>query len=190
MTDLIQNNLREVWEAVPLSYLEKGYSWYKEARSMALDMSNDYNIDFPVVCGIVSCLSPQKHWFENIKLTEIFLMSKGEDCKHTGTQKSKACRIYSLNGIRSRDTQIATIEFELGGLKTINFFRNVYNPKDENYVTLDSHMGQIMMGKKTFTPKQYNVCKEKFIDFAKSIKIHPVSLQSAMWNYWRENKKQ
>lgn len=190
---LIFNNLEEVFEMIPLSiYKPIGKDWYWGARLKAQDMSNVYNKDLSICCAIISCLSPQKNWYHNIELAYEFFKNQGKYARHTSIQINKAKRIYKLNGIRSVDTQIATIDFELNGPKTINFFHNIYEPNNENYITIDSHMIQIMSGdmlKKTVTSKQYEVYKSELIKFAKHVGIHSVELQTLIWEYWRTNKK-
>jgi hypothetical protein len=184
---LIKANMEEVLIQSTSYLYNEAKNWYPKAHKFAADFAVEYDISIVITSGLIACLSPQKNWFHNLELTEEFLQSEGTYCRHTGSQVDKARRIYAQKDDKQRN--ILTI---LGGLKTQNFFLNIYNPKDDWAVTIDNHMIGAMTGdfnNKVVTNKQYNFLKDCLIDYAKELNMLPNVLQSYIWLTVKEIKK-
>lgn len=177
--------MQEVYSQSIEEDLVYGKGWYERANLFCLALSEQYKVSEMKVAGILSALSPQKEWSQNKAITEEFLRTNGRICKHTSLQSGKARKIlqYTKN---ERDVEVC-----LGGLKTINFFNNVFKPSDRNYVTVDRHHIYLSIGwdAQSCTPKQYEFLKENTIIFANQLDIVPNELQSILWVCWKRLKK-
>src|SRR5690606_11014067 len=76
------------------------------------------------------------------------------------------------------------------GAKTLSFYRNILNPNDTNYVTIDRHMLAVFKGRigkpsgtARITPKQYRELSAEFSKLAKKHNVTPCQLQAAVWEY-------
>lgn len=186
----IQENTEAVYEMGTLTTATNAKHWYPNAHEYAIDFSRDYNKSIEITSAIISVLSPQKDWFHNLVLAKQFLDSGGTKAGHTGTQVKKAKYIYNLE--ETTPWLVNTyIEIILGGQKTANFFHNILNPEDEKYVTIDSHMLQLMTGNmivKKITKKQYEFLKGEILKFAKRVGKLPSEVQAELWLIFKENK--
>jgi hypothetical protein len=178
-------NMRNTYDQCLEEELVNGKDWYKHANLFSFALSEKYKVSEMKVAGIIAALSPQKEWLHNKVLAEEFIRTKGKISKHTGMQSSKARNI--LNHAQSKED----IEIYLGGLKTINFFNNIYNPSSKEHVTIDRHHIYLSVGfdAKSCTPKQYKFLKQNTLIFAKEVDMIPSELQSVLWLCWKRLKK-
>lgn len=186
---LIQENLERVAEMSTLSLFQESKDWYWKAHEKAQEYTKEFKKDICITSGLISVMSPQKEWSHNLRLTEEYLKSGAKTCKHTRVQREKAKYIYYTDGY-PRDF-IPYIEAILGGPKTINFFRNILNPDDKEFCTIDGHMAALMTGnlsKEKLTPKQYLFLKDEMIKFANKEGKIPSQLQAELWLIYKENK--
>jgi hypothetical protein len=189
-TKTVIDNIEEVLIQIPSSVYKEAKEWYPKANKIALDFSSKYGKPIEVTSALIACLSPQKEWFHNLELTEDFLKVNGKRVRHTRQQHKKAKSIYFFH--EDYKDVLSFIEQTLGGPKTQNFFRNILDPTDPKYVTIDSHMAQLMSGNFDYvdpTLKQYNFLKDLLIDFSKSHNMIPSEMQSILWLTWRKIKK-
>ena len=183
--ELVIGNMRNVYSQCTQEDLMYGKGWYERANLFCLALSEQFGISEMKVAGILSALSPQKEWSHNKAITEEFLSTKGGISRHTSMQTGKARKILSF-AKTTRDVEVC-----LGGLKTINFFNNIYNPISRDHVTIDRHHIYLSVGKdaQTCTPKQYEFLKQNTIKFANELDIIPNELQSTLWVCWKRLKK-
>ena len=183
--EMVRGNMQKVYSQSTEEDLMYGKGWYERANLFCLALSEQYKVSEMKVAGVLSALSPQKEWGQNKALTEEFLRTNGRISRHTSMQTNKARKIlhYAKN---ERDVEVC-----LGGLKTINFFNNVFKPSDRDYVTIDRHHIYLSIGwdAQSCTPKQYEFLKENTIIFANQLDIVPNELQSILWVCWKRLKK-
>jgi hypothetical protein len=100
------------------------------------------------IAAILSALSPQNVFSQNLIDLENFLETKGTSKASTfDSQKNKALKIYELDFYNEH-----IIKDILGkGLKTRSFFENIYRPDSSNAVTVD--LWQIRWARKIGTVK-------------------------------------
>lgn len=180
-SELVQSNMEEVLDMSSFSIHNEAKEWYPKAGAIARSYSEKYYAKFRTVCALISVFSPQKAWHHNLILTENYL--KNGKAGHTKTQVEKARMILN------RTTE--DMDSILGGSKTINFYHNIYNPKDDRYCTIDGHMIQLMTGQMDnlhLTSKQYNFLKGELIVFAKKNSMLPSTAQATLWLVWKQNK--
>lgn len=162
----------------------QGKDWYFQLNDYCKTLSEHYDIELIRVAGMLSALSPNCTFAQNIKSLERFLRTKG-DCKVStfGDQKRKAFEIMTTNNI-SEDN----IKNILGkGLKTRSFFENIYRPDSSQSVTVDLWMiryaqeNKIMPLKGTLTPKRYRDIESYIQDKAQEFNVMPHQLQAITW---------
>ena len=160
--DFIIDNIKEVVEQATSSHFTEAKQWYPKAHEEAQRMSEEHDLDLIITSSIISILSPMKSWWENLKISKQFL--EGKRSGHFTKQIQKGVKILNFNNIKSFETQKQSLEFIIGGKKTINFMNNIFNSLDNNYLTIDVHMLSICYGGliKSVTDKQYEFLKNIF----------------------------
>lgn len=182
---IVLDNLSKVYNKCLDNDLVEGKSWYENANSFSLKLSEHYSVS-PMVCaGVIAAMSPMKNWEDNKIIAEEIIKTSGRRGKHFQTQIQKARKILFSNSH-------SEIEIILNGLKTVNFFNNIHNPKSERHVTVDRHHLYLSIGRdvKYCTTKQYEFLKEITCIFAKEKDLIPSELQSILWVCWRRIKKE
>ena len=164
-------------------------NWYFEVNMYCRILAEGYNIPLIKVAGMLSALSPNNKFDQNIKSLENFIIHKGE-CKVTtfNGQKEKARIILFADDDVNEDT----VKLILGGLKTKSFFENIYRPHTSNAVTID--LWQIRWAKKynvwkadwgSLTPKRYGIISDFIRDKAAARNLLPHQLQALTWTELR-----
>lgn len=181
----IESNIEEVFVQSTSSDLIEAGKWYNNARMYAEELSKEFNVPFIKCCALISVLSPQKEWSQNLQLTKDFLTSGGMKCKHYSGQVKKAILIYNYG---NKELGIDEI---IGGRKTVNFFHNIHFPTNPLWVTLDGHMLQVCTGKmeiKDVTDKQYDFLANILKNQAKMHNFVPSEFQALLWLTWKRIK--
>lgn len=181
----IQSNIEEIWEQHNMSDYISGKGWYESANSFALELAQTYNADPMQAAAVISALSPQKEWNHNMQLAQDFFTYGWRKVRHTQLQKKKAMHVGEFCETRE------DINRMLGGLKTINFFNNIYDPKDRNWCTIDRHMIKVGLGKdkQALTKKQYEFLKKEYCIFANRVNLIPCEFQAILWVTIKRVKK-
>jgi len=178
-------NMRSVHNKCVEEDLMYGKGWYNRANFFSLALSEKYGVSEMKVAGIIAALSPLKEWTLNKAMAEEFIRTKGVISKHTSMQTMKARKILN------QASTVQDIENYLGGLKTVNFFNNIYNPFSKDHVTVDRHHIYLSLGwdAQSCTTKQYEFIKQNTIILANELDIIPNELQSTLWVCWKRIKK-
>jgi len=71
----VANNLEYLMENFNENYKEVSTLWYDGANILAQDLSKKYGITKEQVAGVMASLSPQKDWYQNVRLAEMVLMA-------------------------------------------------------------------------------------------------------------------
>lgn len=150
---------------------ENGMSWYQEAHQYADQLSKEFNVTLEIACAIIAVLSPMKRWDLNKRIAKQFL--EGKRNVHTRLQTMKGEAI-----LRGED-----IELCLGGLKTINFYHNILNPKEDQWITIDRHIIYMFGARPTLSPKQYQKLKKPFVEYSKDKELVGCQYQAICWLY-------
>jgi len=83
------------------------------------------------------------------------------------------------------------------GRKTFNFFMNLLNPCNPNYVTIDGHMVSVWLGRRillkskeaSLTAKKYTLIAEDYKTVARELGILPNQLQAVCWMAWKRKHR-
>ena len=79
--------------------------WYDGANKIIHELSDKYNYTPEQVAAVMSALSPQKDWYQNVRLTELTLMAYADNAVMTSEMVDKQLDI-SNNGITSYNNQL------------------------------------------------------------------------------------
>lgn len=163
-------------------------NWYFTVNEYCQHVSQAFDIPLIKVAGILSALSPQNKFEQNLKDLENFLLSGGLSKASTfGNQVNKAYNILHCDNY-SEDS----IKALLGkGLKTRAFFENIYRPETSESVTVD--LWQIRWAKRlniipengTLTAKRYRKISARVTKYANKLGIMPHQFQALTWVYLR-----
>jgi hypothetical protein len=66
----IVNNLMFLYRSVPERIRQRSKLWYDGANKIATQMANQFDVTMEQVAGIMSAMSPQKDWFQNVSMAE------------------------------------------------------------------------------------------------------------------------
>lgn len=166
---------------------KSGLNWYREAHDFCVKVAEKYCLPLNKVCGVVSALSPGTNWEQNkkdsVNLIESFL----------GSERKFKFTTYGQNVVKAfrilRETASPETFFNLKtGAKTYNFYFNILDPANGEYVTIDRHAYTIATGEtyKGLTPKTYRTIAAHYIASAKRLGILPSQLQAALWVDYRQ----
>lgn len=153
-------------------------SWYSEAHSFCVSLSEKYNQPVFIVAGIVAALSVRTRWEVNKEMTIAFLQDKV--VRHLPRQ---------INIVKSillcKDSEDVYI---LLGNKTKSFYINILHPEFNDHVTLDSHMIKGLLNKQGICNKRYMWLSTIIRYEATKRKLKGHELQARVWEAIRKKK--
>lgn len=79
--------------------------WYDGANKIIHELSDKYNYTPEQVAAVMSALSPQKDWYQNVRLTELTLMAYADNAVMTAEMADKQLEI-SNNGITRHKNEL------------------------------------------------------------------------------------
>lgn len=188
--------------------LNLGQTWYENNKyhifnNVVLKAPLKDLISLKVYLAVVAILSPANSWNSNQWDANILVLrffgideAKGYKYRTYSTNVAKAELLLKRVYLQHWNEQNA-IETALNiptSLKTWNFYNNLLDPKNNNFVTIDRHILRIMgFETKSISPQNYNVLKDIFIEYwaVRQFNFSVSSLQAILWvNYLViENKK-
>ena len=180
------NIVKAYKEASIDSYME-GLLWYRDAHRIAEQVSTLLGTeDVRVGAGIISALSPQMDWGENI-VEALKFASLGYSIRQTSANNAKAQRI-------SEGEDPETV---LGGAKVMAFYHAILEPDGNGLPVVDSHAQAIYCGKpvskrdkkRAFSnPKVMKRIQTSYKLASKKLGIHYNVVQAVTWIQHRKNK--
>lgn len=162
---------------------KSGMNWYNDGHEFCKELATKYNLSLSQVCAVVSALSPGTNWEVNkrdaIGLIESYLDLRKYKHKFTtyGANVVKAQKILSGEIEPGKAFSLKT------GPKTYNFYRNLLEPNNPDFCTIDRHAYTIATGEtyKSLTPKQYKDIAMHYTKAAAKVGILPCQLQAVLW---------
>lgn len=158
-------------------------NWYFEVNQYCQLLSEAYNVPLIKVAGIMSALSPNNTFDNNINSLENFLLHSG-DCKVStfNGQKAKAQKILDAdNNISLEEIKYILSPVTDMGLKTKAFFDNIYQPHSSEAVTVDLWMIRWAKLEGSLTPKRYRLISQQICNLADDAGLLPHQLQAKLW---------
>lgn len=158
-------------------YLKQGRRWYDFVNQWCWHVAHTHDISLHKVAGIVSALSPRNRWDWNLSDAIELIENRDKAKVHTTiVNKKKALAI-----LEGKD-----IEATLNGLKTVNFYRCIVNPKDHTSVCVDIWMWRAAFAdstlkSKSIHPKEYARIQDAVQAVAAKHTMLPLELQAIVW---------
>lgn len=160
--------------------------WYYEVHDHCKMLSDKHGVPLVKVAAIMSVLSPNVSFVQNVKSLEAFLETGGNCTVSTySKQKVKADNIYALDNPTEDDVKVYIGE----GLKTLAFFENIYRPQTSMAVTVDlwqvrwAKQKRLVPAKSGVQPtvKNYRIIADSIRRRAKRAGMMPHEYQAMTW---------
>jgi hypothetical protein len=183
-------NLETVFKSIRRGEINENKNWYKKANLYAQYLSNEFMVDFNKVCAVISALSPACNWVQNKKDAKAMIVCYVHDLDYAdfnfSTYGANVAKVWNILNYKGNDLLNKFFSLKTGA-KTFNFYLNILNPKNENFVTIDRHAISIYHGSKRFrgkkiTQKQYSIIANAYINTAKSLNLLPCEFQAILWS--------
>ena len=154
---------------------ELALSWYERAHNECLLLSQVFEIPLNKVVGVVSALSPNNKWNQNLKDAWNFLDAPSIQTKVCTfkNQRRKALDILDSDG---SDESILGI---LKGAKTSNFYKNIRYYRDSQAVTVDTWAYRSVGLKPSV--KNFKATELAYKNVAKELNLMPHQVQAVVW---------
>lgn len=167
---------------------QQGRSYYQDFHSRMVEIGQRaYDCPVSTVAAVYSALSPNNSEENCIRDTERaltnFRYGRWNDFHPTTYSHNKAKAFRILNGESPADV--------LSGEKTWNFYNNIVNPSDRDFVTIDGHMVNIWNGKRVpldlsgISKSEYRIVASGVKELAGRYGLVPCQLQAILWITWR-----
>jgi hypothetical protein len=195
----IKRRVKKMYNNALPNIRQKSLNWYSEANSYAQELHQKYEISVEKICAVISALSPAVSWEINKTDAENML----EIYVNFGELEDVQFSTYGQNAFKAweilNDYQVQTFEEiynkyfnKKTGQKTANFFANILQPFNPNFVTIDRHQLSICKNLKKTGGSQvvsskgaYDLLKEIHIESAKELGILANQLQAVTWSAFR-----
>ena len=183
-------NLVKIYEKI--ANKQDGADWYFKANEFAKQVAERYNVPLPVVCGVLSALSPSVAWEINkrdaVKMVELWV----NDFDRFPNYRFST---YSQNVIKAWEILKGNLNPDLAfhpqrAPKTYNFYHNILHPDNGHYVTVDRHISALVgiESNNQLTYKRYYTIVEHFKRAAEKVGLIAPTFQAIMWvSYRNEN---
>ena len=182
------NNIIECYNSASDRGFRDGVAWYSEANSISVSIGELAGYEghqaLFVGAGIISALSPQVEWGENIHYA--MLLVKNGTRKHTNANHNKAVRI--MNGEKPLSV--------LGGRKVRAFYKAIVAPTGSGEPVIDRHAVAVYMGRSVSTKELsalqsipvMNRLQGAYKRAGKILGVPHHQVQAVTWNEWRIRK--
>lgn len=172
----MESNLQRGWRLITPEQMYRGMAWYPAANDFAYIVGHG---DLSKGAGIIAALSPNKAWDTNRSLA--IDAGNGLFHGHFGNALAKAQAIYD-----GADPETVLPM----NRKTGHFYRNILNPLDPDWVTIDRHAIRALKwcwddGEPKITLKEYEDCVLAFQKTAANNGIVPSAFQAGLWEWAR-----
>jgi len=165
-----KNKLIKFFEENKEQFTYDSIWWYSEMSTTISNLGNDFMKD----CAMFSLMSINCSLERNI--------IKFEEYANTGKFKGLCPDKFDKLLIAETEIEMWNI---LGGRKIQNFFMNLYQPLNPNYVTIDRWSARLVGHDKNLSSKQYNMLAQVYFNVAQELNILPNQLQAATWVAYR-----
>lgn len=159
--------------------IDKGMTWYEEARRFCHVIGRRYDMDPKIVAAVLVTLSPRNKWDRNKRdcISVIKGHISGLDAELIKVATFHTNKLKALNIL---DTRVIDIK----GPKVKSFFDNITNG-DSTKVTVDVHAMSIYKGTRYKNSpsgiKEYNQVERAYKQAALALNIKPYQAQAISW---------
>jgi hypothetical protein len=178
------------------SEVSVGSSAYRNYNRLLQGLADRTSHSLKQSCGVFSALSPNNGYLGNLQDARRLL-----EAHHRGKTISQfTVHTYGSNKRKAWEIACGTDpESVIIAHKTRNFYFNLLNPEDPNYVTIDGHMWNIWSGTKrplktrdplreripTIKTEEYQQISDDVKTVAQTTSFYPCQVQAILWTVWR-----
>lgn len=92
----VADNLKFLMDNFKKEFKDIATLWYDGANILAQNFSKKYGISTEQAAGIIACLSPQKDWYQNVRLAEMVMMAFKDNPIMTNDMVNKQKEIIAI----------------------------------------------------------------------------------------------
>ena len=186
--EAMASNLEAILEASNTQEISSGRRWYRDCNTFAKKLSSKYSQSLEKIVGIISSLSPETKFNQNI-LDTIKILEYGNEAIVTTYDSNK---IKALNILKGKLDPNSHYEASIN--KTSAFYFNILRPLEASRVTIDRHStrvchGYYLTGNEAIyysnTPAKYKATQEAYYLIASKFSLLPHVLQAITWLTYR-----
>lgn len=188
-------NLQRVWDAASKRDVEIAIESYPKYQRITTKVAASFGFSPRIGAAVFAALSPNNDYWGNLrdarKLLAAAAAGKGIDDFTVSTYGNNKRKAWAI--VKGEDPDALIV-----ALKTRNFFHNIEDPSDPNWVTIDGHMFNVYHGVRRPIQSQNNkdrvvkVTKWDYITisatlktFAANYSLIPCQMQGVLWMTWR-----
>lgn len=181
-------NIRNVAEQATQAERDGGKMAYRDYHRIMSDVAKRYGVEVYIVTGVFCALSPNSDWMGNLR--SMITMVKGftdgwpiEDITVTTYHANRERAWRLMQGESFTDV--------FKGLKVINFFQSIVNPRHPEAVTVDGHIANVVRNQKNgmwysgLNNTEYKRVKTAVQKVALDMRLLPSQLQAILWFTWK-----
>jgi hypothetical protein len=181
------NNILDTYNLATTEEVRLGKEWYKTANYECSALLyglrlQDYSL--ATIVGMTAALSPRNKWARNLIDVDKLL---DDDNTTVGTFHANKAKALSIK--HSFYSTPWEIENLLGGDKVKSFYRNILEPENTRYVTVDGHAIGVWLGCRTVSASAqgnaYQTIKDAYVTTANELCLIPCELQAITWLTYR-----
>lgn len=163
----------------------EGQLAYTQYNKMMVTIATVYKQPLPKVVAAFCALSPNNDYIGNLRslisLLEGWMVNKPIDEIIVSTYKHCLVRAADYLGY-------VPFETPTRGLKILNFYRNILNPRGPYSVTIDGHIAAAYIGNKNLVMKdiavsknQYHIISRALFELARQNQMLACDVQAIIW---------
>jgi hypothetical protein len=171
-------NILAVWDRATPAHKASGMQWYSHAHELALMVGQG---DASKGAGVIAAFSANTGWGQNMRLA--LAKSAGQEVGHLKTVLTK------VEAIWEGANPLAVLG---NGLKTLNFYLNIFQPDHSGPVTIDRHAHDIARAevwgsedRGLSAGTRYAILADAYRDAATLRGVRPHEMQAVTWETWR-----
>lgn len=164
---------------------DEGSIAYIRYSTLMLEIANHYNADYLDVTAAFVAMSPNSDYMGNLRslITMLNCVRDGQSLDKIKVSTFRHARNRAYKYLIGAENFWTTTK----GPKIRNFFKNITEPGNADYVTIDGHIVAAWKGKNLtmkqaiIKPTLYRIIADDVKEFAQELRILPNQLQATLW---------
>lgn len=190
-----QQNLERIWDAARDDEVTIGRNAFPKYQRITTAIAARHGFSATIGAAVFAALSPNSDYWGNLRDTDRLLSAAAANA----SLESFSVSTYGNN--KRKAWQIAfgaDPDVYIKALKTRNFFHNIQDPTNTEFVTIDGHMCNIFHNERKplasrdkerrlvkVTPTLYVTIAQAVKDLAEQKGEYPSTVQAILWLTWR-----
>lgn len=182
------------WWNVNVSDMDKEYgrSAYRGYRDTVSRIACGH-ISLVKACAVFALCSPNSDYEGNLRSLEVIIRGYLNGAPVEGLRGLSTYRQCAIRSYRVLSGELPEHVFGYDARKTYSFYRNILDPSDPYFITIDGHMHNLWAGKvrtldkSGFRPKLYDRIANDFKEASRRVDdiLLPNQMQAALWWSWK-----